>query len=65
MASLDLARLASLVANVDETVTGVAELGEHLDADGRSDAANALFEAERALKMASRSLARARMSMGD
>ncbi len=64
MASLDHARLASLVANVDETVLGVAELAEHLDTTGRSDAANALFEAERSLKMAGRSLARARRAMG-
>lgn len=63
MASLDTARLASLAANVEENVAGVAELGEHLDRSGYSDAANALFEAERSLKMASRALARARRSM--
>lgn len=65
MASLDHAQLASLVANVEETITGVAELGERLDATGRSDTANALFEAERSLKMAARGLARARRSFGD
>lgn len=65
MASAELARLASLAANVEETVAGVAELGEHLDATSASDAANALFEAERSLKMAGRSMARARRSLGD
>ena len=65
MAPIDHAQLASLVANVEETIAGVVELGERLDATGRSDAANALFEAERSLKMAARSLARARRSLGD
>ncbi len=65
MASLDHAQLSSIVANVDETVTRVADLGERLDGGGSSDAANALFEAERSLKMASRALARAGRALGE
>jgi hypothetical protein len=59
MASLDTAQLSALAAGIDDTIARVAELGERLDTGATSHAANALFEAERALKMAQRSLARA------
>lgn len=65
MASLDRAQLSSIAETVEETVARVADLGERLDGAGTSDAANALFEAERSLKMAGRALARAGRSMGD
>ncbi len=65
MASLDHAQLSSFTASVEETITGVAELAERLESSHRSDAANALYEAERSLKMAGRALARARRSLGD
>lgn len=59
MASLDTAQLSALASSVDDTIIRVAELGERLDDGATSDAANALFEAERSLKMARRSLERA------
>ncbi len=65
MASIDHAQLLSLVDSVDDTTTRVAALGERLDGSGSSDAANALFEAERSLKMAGRALARARRHLGE
>lgn len=65
MTTLDDAQLSSIVATVDDTVIRVADLGERLDGGGTSDAANALFEAERSLKMASRALARARRVLGE
>lgn len=65
MATLDHAQLSSIAETVEETVTRVADLGERLDSAGTSDAANALFEAERSLKMASRALARAGRSLGN
>ncbi|QXC62566.1 hypothetical protein KSP35_07150 [Aquihabitans sp. G128] len=61
--ALPHAQLSAISSGLDELVVRVAELGEALDADGGSDAANALFEAERALKMATRALARARRSL--
>ncbi|HEX2576729.1 MAG TPA: hypothetical protein VHK88_10305 [Aquihabitans sp.] len=65
MATIDAAELSSIVDIVDETTTRVAQLGERLDDGSTSDAANALFEAERSLKMAARALARARRGLGD
>ncbi len=65
MATIDAAELSSIVDSVDETTTRVAHLGERLDDGTTSDAANALFEAERSLKMAARALARARRALGD
>ena len=62
MASLPEAQLSAISSGLDETIGRVAELGESLDHGGAADAANALFEAERALKMAARALARARRS---
>ncbi len=64
MASLDTAQLSALASSVDDTIVRVAELGERLDDGATSDAANALFEAERSLKMARRALARAGRALG-
>jgi len=61
VASLDHVQLSSVGDAVHDLAERVARLGEELDGT-RSDAANALFEAERALKMAARALARARRS---
>lgn len=63
MASIHLAQLSSIAASVDDTIVRVADLGERLDGADASDAANALFEAERSLKMAGRALARSRRAL--
>lgn len=59
MASLDHARIASLVTSVDEHIDQISELAERLATDGDDDIAAALFEAERSLQMAARALERA------
>ncbi|MCU1496349.1 MAG: hypothetical protein JWM47_302 [Acidimicrobiales bacterium] len=64
MTSLPQAQLSAISSGLDEIVARVAALGEELDTGGTSDTANALFEAERALKMAARALSRARRSFG-
>lgn len=64
MSSLDRAQLSAITASITDATDRVAALGEHLDVGGTSDAANALFEAERALKMAGRALARANRALG-
>lgn len=65
MTSLPEAQLSAIASGLDEIVVRVATLGEDLDHGGTADTANALFEAERALKMAARALSRARRSFGD
>ena len=62
--SLDRAQLSAITASITDATERVAALGEQLDGGGTSDAANALFEAERALKMAGRALARASRTLG-
>ncbi|CAN5416410.1 hypothetical protein BH10ACT1_BH10ACT1_10230 [soil metagenome] len=65
MPSLPQAQLSAISSGLDETIVRVAELGEQLDNGESGDVANALYEAERALKMAARALARARRAFGD
>lgn len=64
MASLDHARIASLVTSVEEQALRVAELAERLQVT-EAEAASALYEAERSLHMASRSLERAARTLDD
>lgn len=59
MASLEHARIASLVSSVGEHITEVAELAEALTGSEKESTAAALYEAERSLEMARRSLDRA------
>ena len=63
MASLDHVQLSSVGDAVHDLAERVARLGEELDGT-RSDAANALFEAERSLRMAERAVERARRALG-
>lgn len=61
MSSLEHARVASLVSSVDDQLTEIGQLAERLS-DARADAevaVSALYEAERSLQMARRSLDRA------
>jgi hypothetical protein len=65
MSSLDRAQLSAIAASIDDAIVRVAALGEQLDTGGTADAANALFEAERSLTMATRALERAGKALGD
>jgi hypothetical protein len=60
MASLDHAQLSAIAATVEDSSTRVAELAERLHDGNTSEAASALYEAERSLQMAGRALDRAR-----
>jgi hypothetical protein len=63
MASTHDAQLSALAATVDELAQRAAGLAAVLEVDGSSDAATALFEVERSLAMASRSVDRARRAL--
>lgn len=65
MSSLDRAQLSAIASSIDDAIVRVAALGEQLDTGGTADAANALFEAERSLTMATRALERAGKALGD
>ena len=60
MSSSARAQLSSLAASVEEVVARVVALADELDQGATSDAANALYEAERSLQMAHRAIDRAR-----
>lgn len=59
MASLDIAQLSALTSAIDDLARRSAELAEQLDVAETADSAAALFETERALRMANRSATRA------
>lgn len=59
MASLDIAQLSALASAIEDLAGRSAELAEQLDTADTADTAAALFEAERALVMANRSVTRA------
>jgi len=63
VASLEQAQLSSISDGADDLARRAATLGEQLDTGSTSDAANALFEAERSLRMAVRAVERARRSL--
>jgi hypothetical protein len=63
MAAPHDAQLSALAATVDELAQRAAELAAALEADGSSEPATALFEVERSLAMASRSVDRARRAL--
>ncbi|MCU1357375.1 MAG: hypothetical protein JWM89_2793 [Acidimicrobiales bacterium] len=63
MASLDQAQLSSLGDGIDDLARRVAALAEQLDGGANSDGANALYEAERSLRMATRAIERARRAL--
>jgi hypothetical protein len=60
MPSLDQAQLSSLGDGIDDLAQRAALLAEQLESSDAPDAANALFEAERSLRMAGRAVERAR-----
>ncbi len=63
MPSLDQAQLSALADGVDDLAQRAARLADQLDGSEHSDAASALFEAERSLRMAERAMARARRAL--
>ena len=65
MASLDSAQLSSLAAGIEDLADRSASLADSLDAGNTSDVANALYEAERSLRMAVRAVERGSSSLTD
>jgi hypothetical protein len=65
MASLDHSQLSALGATVDDLVDRIVTLADRLGGSGESEAAASLIETERSLRMAGRSLDRARRSLRD
>lgn len=63
MASASDPQLSSLGASIDDLARRAAELAHALDGDGASEPAASLFEVERSLRMAVRSLERARRTL--
>lgn len=63
VASLDRTQLSSIADGVDDLTRRVAHLAEQLEERHQADAAGALFEAERSLRMASRAVERARRAL--
>ena len=63
MASLSDSQLSALAANIDDLALRVTQLAEGLDGYGVEETSTALFEVERSLQMASRSMARARKAL--
>lgn len=60
MPSLDIARISSLASAVEDMSRTAADLAGELEGGLDSDAASALYEAERSLRMAGRAVERAR-----
>lgn len=60
MSSLPDAQLSAIGSAIDDLARRVAALAGELEADDDSDRATALFEVERSLHMAARSIDRAR-----
>src|SRR3954471_18648612 len=64
MASLPRSQISSVSDGIDDLARRVAELADEL-AGSSSDSANALYEAERSLRMASRAMERAGRTLAD
>ncbi|MGI8755227.1 MAG: hypothetical protein ACR2MB_05080 [Acidimicrobiales bacterium] len=64
MDSLDAAQLSSLAAGIEDLADRSASLADGLDGGSTSDTANALYEAERSLRMAVRAVERGQRSFG-
>lgn len=60
MSTLPDSQLSAIASAIDDLAVRVAELAEELQATHDADRAAALFEVERSLRMANRSLDRAR-----
>lgn len=63
MASLDQAQLSSLADGVDDLAQRLSVMADDLVGGPSNDAAGALFEAERSLRMATRAIERARRTV--
>jgi len=63
MASLPDSQLSALASSIEDTSGRVAALAELLTGEGASEAASILFEVERTLDMATRSVNRARRAL--
>ncbi|MCB0969938.1 MAG: hypothetical protein KDA97_00235 [Acidimicrobiales bacterium] len=64
MPSLATSQLSALAAAVEDLAQRSADLAARLEADGEAEATTALYEAERSLLIAGRTLERARRSLG-
>jgi hypothetical protein len=64
MASLPRSQISSVADGIEDLARRVAELADELDGSS-SDSANALYEAERSLRMASRAMERAGRTLAD
>jgi hypothetical protein len=63
MASHHDSQLSALGASIDDLTVRAAALAQSLEADGSGEPAGALFEVERSLQMAARSVERARRAL--
>lgn len=64
MATLPSAQVSALSAGIDDLVGRVAQLATDLEGSHEAEAASALYEVERSLLMANRSMDRARRALG-
>jgi len=64
MATLSVAQLSALAAGIDDLSGRVARLAVELEESHEAEAAAALYEVERSLHMANRSMDRARRALG-
>lgn len=58
------AQLSAIAAAIDDLAARSAALADAVEGEGASEASSALFEVERSLQMAGRSVDRARRSLG-
>jgi hypothetical protein len=63
MASLPDSQLSALASSIEDLSGRIASLAEQLTGDGASESASILFEVERTLLMANRSVNRARRAL--
>ena len=63
MASLSSAQLSALSSGIDDLADRAAQLAVDLEATHEAEAAAAMYEVERSLKMANRSMDRARRAL--
>lgn len=64
MATLPSAQISALASGIDDLVNRVAQLATELEESHEAEAAAALYEVERSLQMANRSMDRARRALG-
>ena len=64
MATLSSAQLSALSSGIDDLAVRVTRMATELEDDHEAEAAAALYEVERSLLMANRSMDRARRALG-